>query len=170
MPKYHIFESWIATGKEIHTVKPPDTLRLTRENTFTYAAPRTIAVGGIYSQAEVEAMANQLMFPVERQAVENTIIKVAMGQHPQMDNVKVDQLITDEHIESLKSRIMSTVWEGFIKLGTISAEILGIITILKFLTWILEIAFNSKIKYDLYGAGFKNACGIIQQRDGLHDA
>ncbi|KAJ1355709.1 hypothetical protein KIN20_013215 [Parelaphostrongylus tenuis] len=61
-PKYYIFESWIATEREIHTVKPPDTISLTREDAFIYIAPKSIAVGGIYSQTEVEAMVNQLMF------------------------------------------------------------------------------------------------------------
>ncbi|KAJ1355180.1 hypothetical protein KIN20_012490 [Parelaphostrongylus tenuis] len=78
---------------------------------------------------------NQLMFPVGRQAVDSVMTKGAVGDQPQMSDIRVERLITDTQSESLQSRIMPSLWGGFmpsllggfVKLGTISVGILEVI-------------------------------------------
>lgn len=153
--KYYVAGSWIASGREVREVRGPGATRVSGTTLYEYRAPRTVALGGIYSAAEVSNMIDQLMFGAERQAAFSRLAGKVMNHPVTTTGLNMAQLVPPDQLERVAESIMRRAWNRIMMFGSLISSMLGIWFIIKCSLWIIESFSNLKILHDLFGWSFK---------------
>lgn len=84
------------------------TRKLGAKNTWAYKEPGKLATAGIYTQKQLDGLKRQIMYPVEREVINNAIIrKILSPNEVDHQNLNLMNLIDEQHIKS----IFNKAWE-----------------------------------------------------------
>ncbi|VDO78357.1 unnamed protein product [Heligmosomoides polygyrus] len=158
--KYKIAGSWVSSGKEVHEVRNPSPIRAIGGTLYEYRAPKSVALGGIYTASEVSNMVDQIMFGTERHAAFSRIAGKVLNQPVSVNGLSLDSLVPQDQLEQMAETLVQRAWNRVMMFGSVVSSLLGVWFILKCGIWILESVSNLKILHDLFGWSFKLACSL----------
>lgn len=153
--KYFVAGSWISSGRDVHEVRGPDVTRVIGSSLYEYRAPKSVALGGIYSAAEVSNMIDQLMFGAERQAAFSRLAGKVMNHPISSSGLDMSQLVPPDQLERVAESVLKRAWNRVMMFGSLVSSLLGLWFIIKCSLWIIESVSNLKILHDLFGWSFK---------------
>lgn len=159
-PKYYIHGSWYSSGLQLASVPAPYRISPQQPSKFSHHAPSSLAVGGIYSQSEVASMMKQLMYPSERTAITNILIRGVSGNKPALQGLSMADLIDKGALETIQQGIIEKTWGHLSDFGNLVSACIGIIVVLRILGWLCSIILNGALLWDLFGMSFKLIAAI----------
>jgi hypothetical protein len=121
----------------------------------------SLATSGIYTQNDLDALRDHVMFPAEKTAVLNTIARGAAGKAIVPGTVNVLVIMDETTLTAIAKNAASKLWNGFIEFGTFSALILGIFIILKIIKTIVGIVIHGYQLRETYGMWNRSRLGAI---------
>ena len=78
-PMYHLNNVWMEFTPQASKAIPPQTFHQEQISNWTYEAPENLASAGIYSAEDIQQFQENIMFPMEKPAIINTIAREATG-------------------------------------------------------------------------------------------
>lgn len=150
-PMYQLHQKWYAFLPRITAEPEPTILGPNDQHNFHYKSPAQLANGGIYNSKEIEAMKDHLMFPQERAAITNIIVRGMAGHDPDTQGINFGSLVNKDLIEKVKSDLWQLIWGRFTFFGNIASGLIGIIVLIKLVKWFLDVIINGRILYEIYG-------------------
>ncbi|UHR49731.1 MAG: hypothetical protein [Hangzhou altica cyanea chuvirus 1] len=152
--QYHLENSWwFISGTPVIT-KEPETLDPNSRLEWKYISPDFLATSGIYSAQELDKLRDHLMYGDERKAITNVLSRSFLGQNPDPQGGDFTNFLTEEGIEKMGQKFWSKLWNGFSTFGTLSAGVIGLISIIQLIKWILDSILHFKALKDIYGWSF----------------
>ncbi|CAB0042576.1 unnamed protein product, partial [Trichogramma brassicae] len=79
-PMFKLGDQWYRSLPQIVPAPTPEILTPQMTPTWKYTSPDSLAIGGIYSEKDTKKLRDLIVFPLERGAVMNTILRGAVGQ------------------------------------------------------------------------------------------
>jgi len=151
-PTYLVGDSWYRfTPTPIRTVAPLTMKPIVKPN-WEYVNPGSLATSGIYSQNDLAALRDHIMFPVERPAMLNTLARGMMGQPTTMHGGSSFANILDEaSIEKITVSAWNKIWNKFLIFGNISAGLLGVYLAARAIKLILDTIVHGYALHTVYG-------------------
>ena len=150
-PMYRLHDNWYALTPDIVRAPAPHQLTPVIPKNYKYESPVSLATGGIYDEQEVEKMWEQVMFPNERQAITNVMVRGVSGQQPDLQGLSIGNMLDQDAVEAIQKGLLSRIWGGFTIFGTMISGVLGLIIAVKVALWLLSTSLNVKVLFDLYG-------------------
>ncbi|XP_076479609.1 uncharacterized protein LOC117165189 [Bombus vancouverensis nearcticus] len=138
--------------KPMETIAPQE-LRPDVRQTWQYSAPSSLATSGIYTQKDLDALRDHVMFPAEKSAVLNTLARGAIGKTIVPGTVNILGMMDENTLTTIVKNTVSSLWIGFMEFGTVSAAIFGILVIFKLIQTIIDIAIHGYQLRETYGCG-----------------
>ncbi|KAL7296476.1 hypothetical protein TKK_0010481 [Trichogramma kaykai] len=148
---FKIGEQWFRSLPEIIDAPQPEILSPTEMPKWQYITPESLAIGGIYSEKDTRKLRDLIVFPLEKGAVLNKILRGATGQEVKTDGISISPFLSEKVLEEIAANTWNKVWNGFIRFGTASAGILGIVMLFKLIKLLVDTAIHSYALYSLYG-------------------
>ncbi|XP_074114124.1 uncharacterized protein LOC141537176 [Cotesia typhae] len=128
---------------------PPKTLKPSTKMTWTYQNPANLAVGGIYTENDLDATRGRIMFTMEQSAVLETvaqqIIKDSQGS-PSIFNA-----FNEDVLDKLAESAWSRTWGKFTGFGTYCAGIIGIVMCLRIIKLVADTVIHGYALHTVYG-------------------
>lgn len=131
----------------------PQELRPDVRQTWRYSAPSSLATSGIYTQKDLDALRDHVMFPAEKTAVLNTLARGATGKTIVPGTVDILGMMDENTLTTIAKNTVSNLWTGFMEFGTVSAAIFGILVIFNLIKTIIGIAIHGYQLRETYGCG-----------------
>lgn len=154
-PKYKLNERWFSQTPSIIETTSPEILQPNTDSKWRYEDPGFLAKAGIYSHERLEALRHQIMFPSERQAISSIIISGSTNKKIDHQGIKLTNLLDAEEVDKMLTSYWTKAWSYFIKMGTISSGIIGILITIKVIKFIFDTVIHAIDLYPLYGRSWK---------------
>jgi len=151
-PTFLVGDSWYRfTPTPVRTVAPLTMKPMVKPN-WKYVNPGSLATSGIYSQSDLMALRDHIMFPAERPAMLNTLARGMMGQPTTMHGGSSFANILDEaSVEKIATSAWNKIWSKFLIFGNISAGLLGIYLAARAIKLILDTIVHGYALHTVYG-------------------
>ncbi|AIY60601.1 hypothetical protein [Dendrolimus punctatus cypovirus 22] len=159
-PSFKLNGQWYDFENGLHEIKSPKTLHPTMQLTWKYHDAGNLARDGIYSSEDVTKLKNQLMYPVERKALTQTL-SAYMNNDVMVTNFDaLSSLVTEERLKSTFEHFVSDSWQRFLTFGSIFSGIFGIMLIFKLIKLLFDTVIHSRGLYEVYGCGWQMMASI----------
>lgn len=133
----------------------PQVLQPSTKPTWKYLNPGSLASSGIYSDNDLSKLRDHIMFPVERPALMNTIVRGATGHHIPADSISMYNFLDEKTLSKIASSTSEKIWGGFITFGSASVGILGIWIVIRLIKMIIDILLHGYAIYTVFGWSFR---------------
>lgn len=150
-PQFFIEGDWYKMLKTPQIAKTPNILRPYTRATWSYENPEHLARSGIYSERDLAAIKDTIMFPMEKSSVINEFAKEA-NMNPDMSHENMLLRLLDEAtMDKIVDSYWSKIWKSFTSFGTFSAGFITILIIFQFFKQLVEILLNGIALHRIYG-------------------
>ncbi|XP_046587861.1 uncharacterized protein LOC124293010 [Neodiprion lecontei] len=150
-PMFNIDNAWYSTSPNLIPAIAPDEMSTNTKKSWKYVTPENLATGGIYSNEDIEKLRANIMFPVEKPAVLNTIAREATGQISADHGLSVNSLIDKEAIKRSLEEAWGTVYNFFNTVGTFSATLLGAWITFREIKFLIDTLVHGYALHLVYG-------------------
>lgn len=150
-PMFRVGSDWLQFLPAPSTVLPPETLQPQTRSTWEYTAPKALAVGGIYTEADLNDLRDHLMFPLEKSSVLNNVAMGMTGKSIQGKGISINQFLDPETLEALANNTWDRMWGKFLTFGTASAALIGFIMIARLIKLLIDTVLHGYAIYSIYG-------------------
>lgn len=151
-PAFLLYNDWYAFFPAMLKVKEPDTLGLKTTYTWSYQEPGNLATAGIYSQKQLDGLKRQIMYPVEREVINNAIIrKILSPNEIDYQNLNIGNLIDENHIKSIFTKAWDKTWKTLTTVGDIMSAALGLWMICRVAKFIIDSVLHAYSLHNMYG-------------------
>lgn len=99
-PMYQLGDYWYHFTRSMYKATKAHELQPLHTGQWTYENPGKLGSGVIYTDDQLSDLRKQIMFPSERQAINNLMAKTIMGDNIDRQGFKLSNLIDDDYIES----------------------------------------------------------------------
>lgn len=113
-----------------------------------------IATAGIYSLKEMEDYLTRLLFPIEKQALLNDVVR-SMVNEPVKNQLGLANLITDNVITSIAKKSWNLIWTDFMIFGQFSSGVMAVIYCAEIIVMLAELLIRGFILHRIFGFSFK---------------
>uniref|UniRef100_A0ABD2WYV3 Reverse transcriptase RNase H-like domain-containing protein n=1 Tax=Trichogramma kaykai TaxID=54128 RepID=A0ABD2WYV3_9HYME len=100
-------EQWFRSLPEIIDAPQPEILSPTEMPKWQYITPESLAIGGIYSEKDTRKLRDLIVFPLEKGAVLNKILRGATGQEVKTDGISISPFLKFVHKILVEERNVS---------------------------------------------------------------
>lgn len=150
---YKVDEQWVKlTPSPMITTAPQKTKPISQLN-WNYLTPTSLATSGIYTQSELQQLRDHIMFPAEKPAIVHEMARGVTNSGLSPNSISFDGLLDEHSLEKIAKSTMGRIWKGFIEFGSISAAILSIFIIFKFIKGLVDVMINGYTLHSVYGCG-----------------
>lgn len=105
-PAYQLLNIWYNLFPTLHKTENPPTLSAKAKISWTYSEPGTFASAGIYSQADLDGLKKQIMFPSEREVITNAMVrKIMTPNEVDHQNLNIGNLLDESRLKTMFSRL-----------------------------------------------------------------
>lgn len=94
------------------------------------------------------------MYGEERKAVTNILGRSFLGRGPDTQGRVYANFLTKERLEKIGKKFWTKLWDRFSTFGTLSAGVIGVISLIQLVKWILDSILQFKALKDIYGWSF----------------
>lgn len=152
-PIYQLYGAWYKLNPDIIETTNPNTLTPSKTPKWTYTNAGQLAISGIYSLEELERLAEQIMFPSERQAITNTIARSITGKTTNLQGLNLHYAFTAESMNRIVTNYAKKVWGWFYFFGNITSGFIGIWIGFKILKFAIDTVIHGWSLYRMFGFG-----------------
>lgn len=150
-PMFKAGSSWLQFLPAPSSIVDPEVLKPQTKRTWEYATPRSMAVSGIYTEADLDGIRDHIMFPLERSSVLNNVAMGMTGKSIQGKGISINQFLDSEILESLANNTWDRMWGKFLTFGTASAAIIGFIMLARLIKLLVDTIIHGYAIYSIYG-------------------
>lgn len=136
--------------KPVEAMSPTIIKPLTKP-TWKYVSPGALATTGIYTQNDLDELRDHIMFPAERPAVLNTVVRGVMGQSTLMHGGSISNLMDEASIQKIVASTWDKFWGKFLIFGNVSAGLIGIYLCGRTIKLILDTLVHGYALHTVYG-------------------
>lgn len=149
---YRIEDTWIQFTPEPQIRElSPQQLRPLISLSWKYLTPGPLASSGIYSEADIKRLREHIMFPAEKPAVLNSVVRGLTGHSFDSDTVSVYNLLDEASLNKIAESAATKVWKGFVTFGSATAGIFGIFLIIRLVKIVIDTAIHGYALHTAYG-------------------
>lgn len=138
-----------------HEVKNPHMLQPSKRDGWEYISPSSLAKSGIYTEEELQALQQQILFPSERGAIANTIAKLIYHHDVDTQHLNFGNFLTDDIIESAFSKAMGKVQGFFSLVGQWSSALFGLFLVCKAIKFIIDSIAHGIMLHGILGLSWR---------------
>lgn len=149
-PAYFLHGAWYGFNPHSHRLDAPEVLRPAHDIPWRYEDQNDLIKSGIYSFESTDELRRQIMYPAERQAIENVLAKSLMGHDIDQQNINVLHMLSPEHLFKIRTYFQES-WSFITQIGNVSAAILGIVAIIRMIKYVIDVVINIRIIKNMYG-------------------
>lgn len=143
---------WFSLYPMPQTVRPPIVLDPNPNKTWSYTSVHGLAVAGIYSLAEVEALQHQMMFSGEKEALDETMIRRLAGEKVTIKFGDTMNLFTETQIRGFFQKSYTRLLGYFTFVGDFTSGILGLFVIGKIFLMLFDWLMNYLMLKEAFGS------------------
>lgn len=160
-PAYLLYNEWFPFFPAMLKIKEPETLGPKSIYTWVYQEPGNLAIAGIYTQKQLDGLKKQIMYPVEREVINNAIIRRILSPMEKDDqNLNIANLVDENHIKSIFTKAWKKTWETLTMVGDVISAMVGLWMICRILKFIIDTAIHA---YWTYVLGRIDIHGLTQK-------
>ncbi|QBP37028.1 putative envelope protein [Lampyris noctiluca chuvirus-like virus 1] len=150
-PQFRLDGMWYSIGQTRHLVPNPVELSPEPINQWVPKSIESLARAGIYTYEEAERLRERVMNPYERDAVNNIVVRGVTGSTFQRQGISLTQLVDEDLIESMGTKIVRKVW-GFLSVfGNVSAGFIGLYMLIRGVKFLFDTLIHCRLIYEVYG-------------------
>ena len=149
-PYYKINKKWIKFLPSPTDAVPPNVFKPDTKIEWTYSSINALATSGLYSKEDLNSLHKQMMFPIEKQALINTIARQMTGQ-VDLQAENISQMFSEQTLWNILCKQCDIVWKKLLQLGSVSSVIITILIIFLALTVILNTILRVLMLHKIYG-------------------
>lgn len=150
-PKYRLNGKWFSYVGELIDSNIPATLTPNQELEWVYTHAGDLMTQGIYTQDDLTALKKQMMYPLERKAIEQIVTSNLNHERVGMLGVDKGAFYDSDRIKEEIESYWARVWGSFTLFGNFSAGLIGIMLIFKLVKFLFDSIVHGYALYDLYG-------------------
>lgn len=128
---------------------PPKKLKPSTKMTWTYQNPANLAIGGIYTERDLDAMRGRIMFTMEQSAVLETVAQQIIKDSPRSPSIY--NVFNEDVLEQLAESAWTRTWGKFTGFGTTCAGIIGIVMCGNIIKIIVDALVHGYALHSVYG-------------------
>lgn len=122
---------------------------------WEYISPSSLAKSGIYTEAELQALQQQILFPSERGAIANTIAKLIYHQDVDNQHLNFENLLTEDIVQSAFSKAMGKVQGFFSLVGQWSSALFGLFLVCQAIKFIIDTVAHGIMLHGILGLSWR---------------
>lgn len=151
---YRLEDSWYKITPQPVEVLPPQIFKPLTTPQWQYNDPGNLALQGIYTDADLDKIRDQIMMPAERPALLNTIARGAAGRPIDQGSISISGLMDENTFNKMVKSSINKMWSGFITFGTASAGLLGAYMVFKTAKVLIDSLIHGIALHSIYGWSF----------------
>lgn len=148
---YLVNQVWYKMLPKLVESVPPSTLEPNIKFNWRPSTPDNVASSGIYTRDQLDKIRDQIMFPQERAAIINNIVRQATGMPVHQQSISFASLLDELALKKIADETWNKVWNGFLNFGTFSAGVLGIMIIARFIRLLVDTIVHGYTLHTVYG-------------------
>lgn len=146
---YKINNDWIKLTPTPTKAIPPNTIHPNTNIAWTYKTMESLATSGVYTQNELDKLQQNLMFPLERSAVLNTVAREIIGEQDTSENLGL--IFTEATLKHIAENTWMMIWQKLTACGSISSVIIMIMIGLHLLKLAVDTIIRGYTLHAMYG-------------------
>jgi hypothetical protein len=154
-PIYYLSGNWFLFSPKRHQTTEPNVFGFVSSSNWSYLDITNLATDGIYTQDELDSLRDHIMYPIEKQSVENIMVRNYMGLNPYIQSKHGSFMLTPYDIDNLTESLSHKIWEYFTNFGTITSGLFGLYVGFLLLKYIINLIFNGLSLYKTFGCSLK---------------
>nr|QKK82917.1 hypthetical protein 2 [Umea virus] len=154
-PMYNTKGGWVSFNPGPTVVEPPVILTAAPSQTWAYTSVPRLVSAGIYSQSTLKEYQRQLMFPIERAAIEHTSASVMSGRHVATQQLDAGLLMGHTSFESLSNSFMSRMYGWWWSFSVNLAGVVGVLYLITAIKALAGMVLNGAMLYKTFGFSLK---------------
>nr|UKS70437.1 G protein [Nuomin virus] len=154
-PLFHLNGQWVSFTPQPIPVLAPTVLNASYHREWVYTSPPRLVSAGLYSQELLEKYQRQLMFPIERSAIETTMAASMAGLQVDHQGLDASGLLRQSGLDKLQTSFMRRVYGWWWTFSVNLAGIMGVIFILAAIKALGNIVLNATFLYRTFGCGLR---------------
>lgn len=156
LPVMYILEDiWIRFLPKPIDAPAPIVLKPKTALSWKYLSAGNLATSGIYSEADLQKLREHIMFPAEKPAMINNIVRGMSGKQALGDGMSIYNIMDEDTLNKLTESAAKKVWNGFITFGSASAGILAVFIIIRLVKIIFDTLLQGYALHSVYGCGIQ---------------
>lgn len=101
-PAYQLMDVWYNLFPALHKTENPPALRTNSQFTWLYTDSGNLASKGIYSQSDLDDLKKQILFPSEREAITNAMVrKIISTNEVDHQNLNIGNLLDENKLKKM---------------------------------------------------------------------
>ena len=140
---YFIENKWVGFDPYPSQAIEPQELRVDEERPPKFHTIKDLGAGGLYTYQEIRKPQHSTMFNLERNALNNILIRKIAGHDVESQGITTLNLFSKEEMENLANSALRKLYGYFTILGEWTSGILGIYFLFRALKCIIEIFLNA---------------------------
>lgn len=119
--------------------------------TWTYFTLGSLATSGIHTQQDIDKLRDHIMFPAEKPALLNSVVRGITGYSSAADTALMYDLLNEDTLNKIAKSTAKRIWSAFVSFGSTTAGIMGTFIIIRFIKIIIDIAIHGYALHMAYG-------------------
>lgn len=112
---------------------------------------KDLGAGGLYTYQEIRKAQDSIMFAVERNALNNIMVRGVSGQTVNTQGISMLNLFDKEELENLANSAIRKLYGCFSVIGEWTSGLLGIYFIFRIVKFVVEAFMNAVALHKLHG-------------------
>ena len=150
-PMYFIDNRWIGFDPFPNLGIVPQELKVDSEEMPNFHSIKDLGAGGLYTYTEIRKAQDELLFNLERNALNNIIIRRVAGQDIQSQGFTTLSLFNKDEIKKLANHTIQTLYGYFTILGEWTSGLLGLYFIFRMIKFVIETFLNAIALHKING-------------------
>lgn len=150
-----IHNEWYRIAQGASLAKIPNVLSPGTTDSWTYQNPGVLAKTGIYQDIDLKKLRDIIMYPNERQALTNTVVRAASGMSYETGQVSLNGMIDQNSVSTIFKMHIATIWGFASKVGMICNGMMGFFVCYKILKYIFDTGFHCQSLYEAFGLSWR---------------
>lgn len=151
---HHVEDTWIQFTPKPQAIQlPPQQLKPMTQLSWKYSTPGALAISGIYSENDIQKLRDHIMFPAEKPALLNDVVRQITGHQVHPGGASMYNLLDEASLNKIVESTTTKVWQGFVSFGSATAGIMGIFIIIRVIKIVIDTAIHGYALHTVYGCG-----------------
>uniref|UniRef100_A0AAT9JFV2 Glycoprotein n=1 Tax=Blattella germanica chuvirus 1 TaxID=3133478 RepID=A0AAT9JFV2_9VIRU len=152
---FHVFGQWFYLQPHPTPGLPPHILSPNSDLTWNYKSTKNLASSGIYTDNDMSNLRKQLIFPIERPAIENILVRQVSGQTVSDQGINTGAFFKPDLHEQITNSVTMRLWGWLGNIGQYMSVIVGVIWCFKLLHYLFNVGVNGAMLFATFGWGFR---------------
>lgn len=151
-PAYQLMDVWYNLFPALHKTENPPALKTNSQFTWLYTDPGNLASKGIYSQSDLDGLKKQILFPSEREAITNAMVrKIISPNEIDHQNLNIGNLLDENKLKKMIRNAWDKAFSVFTNFGLVMSTIMGFIFIAKVVKFLLDTIIHAYSLHAIFG-------------------